>query len=52
VSVVFSLLLGISIWSLWPLSGLWVIGLFIGIDFIIDRWTEVVLALMARPTAA
>lgn len=47
-----SVLLGISIWSSWPLSGLWVIGLFIGIDLIIDGWTEVMLALMARPAAA
>jgi uncharacterized membrane protein HdeD (DUF308 family) len=47
-----SVLLGISIAGAWPLSGLWVIGLFIGIDFIVDGWTEVMLALAARPAAA
>ncbi len=40
-----SLLLGFSIMSWWPASGLWVIGLFIGIDMIFDGWTEVMLAL-------
>ncbi len=33
---VVSLLLGIAIWQQWPLSGLWVIGLFVGIDMIFD----------------
>jgi uncharacterized membrane protein HdeD (DUF308 family) len=40
-----SLFLGFSIMSSWPVSGLWVIGLFIGIDMIFDGWTEVMLAL-------
>jgi uncharacterized membrane protein HdeD (DUF308 family) len=40
-----SLFLGFSIMSSWPISGLWVIGLFIGIDMIFDGWTEVMLAL-------
>jgi uncharacterized membrane protein HdeD (DUF308 family) len=40
-----SLFLGFSIMSSWPSSGLWVIGLFIGIDMIFDGWTEVMLAL-------
>jgi uncharacterized membrane protein HdeD (DUF308 family) len=47
-----SVILGISIWASWPLSGLWVIGLFVGIDFIVEGWTEVMLALAARPAAA
>lgn len=42
-----SLFLGFSIMSSWPVSGLWVIGLFIGIDMIFDGWTEVMLALSA-----
>ena len=33
-----NLLLGILIWRQWPLSGLWVIGLFIGIDMIFNGW--------------
>jgi len=40
-----SLFLGFSIMSSWPVSGLWIIGLFIGIDMIFDGWTEVMLAL-------
>lgn len=44
-----AILLGLSIWRSWPISGLWVIGLFIGIDLIVDGWTEVMLAVMARP---
>jgi uncharacterized membrane protein HdeD (DUF308 family) len=46
-----SILLGAMIWSSWPLSGLWVIGLFIGIDMIFDGWTEIMLALSARSLA-
>jgi len=47
-----SILLGAMIWSSWPLSGLWVIGLFIGIDIIFDGWTEIMLALSARSLPA
>ncbi|HVB79186.1 MAG TPA: HdeD family acid-resistance protein [Candidatus Binataceae bacterium] len=43
-----SIVLGVMIWDAWPVSGLWVIGLFIGIDMIFDGWTEIVLALSAR----
>jgi uncharacterized membrane protein HdeD (DUF308 family) len=49
---VISILLGIMIWNSWPVSGLWVIGLFIGIDMIFDGWTEIMLALTARRLAA
>ena len=42
-----SLFLGFCIMSSWPVSGTWVIGLFIGIDMIFDGWTEVILALSA-----
>ena len=43
-----SIVLGLSIWASWPLSGLWVIGFFVGIDMIFDGWTEVMLALTVR----
>lgn len=49
---VINLLLGIAIWRQWPLSGLWVIGLFIGIDMIFNGWSLVMLALMARKVPA
>jgi uncharacterized membrane protein HdeD (DUF308 family) len=43
-----NLLLGILIWRQWPLSGLWVIGLFIGIDMIFNGWSLVMLGLAAK----
>jgi uncharacterized membrane protein HdeD (DUF308 family) len=33
-SGIISLLLGIAVWAQWPVSGLWVIGAFIGIEMI------------------
>lgn len=43
-----SLALGVMIWGQWPISGLWVIGLFIGIDLIFAGWMWVTLALAAK----
>ncbi len=40
------------IWRSWPVSGLWVIGLFIGIDMVFDGWTEIMLALSVRSLPA
>ncbi len=45
---VISLLLGIMIWRQWPVSGLWVIGLFIGIDMIFYGWSLIMLAMAVR----
>lgn len=45
---VISLLLGLMIWSRWPVSGLWVIGLFIGIDLICYGWSLIMLAITVR----
>jgi uncharacterized membrane protein HdeD (DUF308 family) len=47
-----SLILGFCILDSWPVSGVWVIGLFIGIDMVFDGWTEVMLALSAGSDAA
>ena len=44
-------LLGAMIYSNWPLSGLWVIGLFIGIEMILSGWSWVILSLGARSRA-
>ena len=49
---VISLLLGIAIWRQWPVSGLWVIGLFVGIDMLLNGWSLVMLGLMARKIPA
>jgi uncharacterized membrane protein HdeD (DUF308 family) len=49
---VVNLFLGLAIWRQWPYSGLWVIGLFVGIDMIFNGWTLVMLGLAAkRPTS-
>ena len=45
---VISLVLGISIWQRWPYSGLWVIGLFVGIEMLLNGWSLVMLSLTAR----
>lgn len=47
-SGVITLLLGIMIWAHWPVSGLWVIGLFVGIDILFAGWTLLMVALAAR----
>lgn len=42
-------LLGLMIYSDWPVSGLWVIGLFLGIDILLTGWTWIMLSLTCRP---
>jgi uncharacterized membrane protein HdeD (DUF308 family) len=41
-------LLGYGIWRQWPLSGLWVIGLFVGIHMLLNGWSLVMLANAAK----
>jgi uncharacterized membrane protein HdeD (DUF308 family) len=48
VSGVVSVLLGIMIWRQWPVSAVWVIGTFVGIDMIFDGWSLVMLGTAAR----
>lgn len=43
-----SLVLGLLILIQWPWSGLWVIGLFIAIDMIMNGWTYIFMALSMR----
>ncbi len=43
-----TLLLGVAIWVQWPLSGLWVIGLFVGIDMLFGGWSLIMLAFAAK----
>ena len=45
---IINILLGISIWQSWPLSGLWVIGLFVGVDMIFNGWSLIMLGLAAK----
>jgi uncharacterized membrane protein HdeD (DUF308 family) len=51
---VITLALGIMIWRQWPYSGLWVIGLFVGIEMLLYGWSLVMLAIAAKkmPRAA
>ncbi len=46
-----TLLLGLLILSEWPYSGLWIIGLFIGIDLFLTGWFCTTLSLAARQKA-
>lgn len=48
VDGVVTLILGILVWSQWPTSGLWVIGLFIGINLIFNGWSQIMLAFSLR----
>ncbi len=43
-----TLVLGILIWRQWPLSGLWVIGLFVGIEMVFYGWSLVMLSMAAK----
>ncbi len=48
-SSIITLILGLLILIEWPASGLFILGLFIGIDLIFTGWIYVVTALSARP---
>ena len=43
-----SLVLGVLILLQWPMSGLWVIGMFIAIDMIVSGWTYIFTAFALR----
>lgn len=45
---VVSLILGFMIYRQWPLSGLWVIGMFVGIEMMLNGWGMVILGLSVR----
>lgn len=48
LSGIVSIVLGTMIMSEWPVSGLWVIGLFVAIELILNGWSYVFVALAAR----
>lgn len=48
LSGVMGLLLGVLIWAEWPVSGFWVIGLFIGIEMLFNGWSLIMLAMAAK----
>ena len=43
-----ALIIGVLILMQWPLSGLWVIGLFIAIDMLMTGWSYIFMALALR----
>ena len=43
-----TLILGILIWSQWPYSGLWALGMLVGIDMIFTGWTWIMISLRAK----
>lgn len=48
LSGVIALVLGLVILAGWPGTGLWVIGLFVGIEFLVSGWGLVMFALGSR----
>ncbi len=48
---IISIILGAMILAQWPLSGLFVIGLFIAIELIVNGWSYIFIALAARSSA-
>jgi uncharacterized membrane protein HdeD (DUF308 family) len=47
-SGIVSLVLGLFIWAEWPAVGLWLIGLFIGLDLIFAGWFWIMLGMVAK----
>jgi uncharacterized membrane protein HdeD (DUF308 family) len=45
---VVSVMLGILIYKHWPASGLWTIGLFVGIEMLFNGWAWIMLAINLR----
>ena len=48
LSGIVSIFLGLMIINQWPVSGLWVIGMFVAVELIINGWSSVMIALAAR----
>jgi uncharacterized membrane protein HdeD (DUF308 family) len=48
INGILTLILGILIWSQWPVSGLWVLGTLVGIDAIVTGCTWIALSLHAK----
>ena len=48
VGGIITVILGLMILARWPASSLWVIGLFLAIELIVNGWTQIFVALAAR----
>jgi uncharacterized membrane protein HdeD (DUF308 family) len=49
---IITLILGFLVWAQWPTAGLWIIGLFIGINLITYGWSQMMLAIALRRLGA
>ncbi len=45
---VVTLVLGILLWAEWPWSGLWFLGLAVGVSLVLRGWSYVTFALVLR----
>jgi uncharacterized membrane protein HdeD (DUF308 family) len=52
VDGIITLILGILVWAQWPIAGLWIIGLFIGVNLITYGWSQMMLAFALRRLGA
>ncbi|KIX85542.1 hypothetical protein J120_01065 [candidate division TM6 bacterium JCVI TM6SC1] len=43
-----SVILGILLWYQWPLSGVWAIGMLIGIELMVSGWTLIMLSYLSK----
>lgn len=48
INGIITLALGVLVWGGWPASGMWVLGVFIGVNLIFRGWARVMLALALR----
>lgn len=48
---VVSLILGVMIYRQWPVSGLWAIGLFLGVELLLNGWAWIALGVAAKSKA-
>lgn len=48
MSGLITLVLGVIIWRQWPISGLWVIGTFVGVEMIFYGWSLIMLGLAVK----
>lgn len=52
VNGILTLVLGLLIWQQWPSSGVWALGMLVGIDMIFTGWTWIMLSLRAKSLPA
>lgn len=51
INGILTIVLGILIWQQWPASGLWAIGMLVGIDVLFTGWTWIMLSIRAKNLA-